>query len=233
MCIPRMQFHAKLDACCPGRRDTNHWSATSPNRTGWLVILSALAMLTGCDDGTPPDSYYVDDSLTSQVSLLEVGREEYDQLLAQLRGDVVLVDFWATWCGPCAEKFPHTMDLHRRFASQGLRVVTVSCDEPDDMSSIRQFLAAQGAFDVDNLVSKFGGGQETFEAFEIDDLIPHIKLYDRRGRLKYSFDADTRELELRVEELLAQSASDVYSDELELTPEQRRLLDEISRDDGP
>jgi len=45
-----------------------------------------------------------------------------------LEGKVVLVDFWATWCGPCKMAIPHLMELYAEYASEGLEVVGVSLD---------------------------------------------------------------------------------------------------------
>ena len=45
--------------------------------------------------------------------------------LAALRGDVVLLDFWATWCGPCVGKLPKVNELHEKYAGDGLKVVGV------------------------------------------------------------------------------------------------------------
>ena len=43
--------------------------------------------------------------------------------LAQYRGRVVLIDFWATWCGPCVASIPHLVDLHNKYASKGLVII--------------------------------------------------------------------------------------------------------------
>jgi len=50
-------------------------------------------------------------------------------LPAALKGKVVLLDFWASWCDPCKESFPVMQQLHDRYASQGLVVLAVNVDE--------------------------------------------------------------------------------------------------------
>jgi thiol-disulfide isomerase/thioredoxin len=46
-----------------------------------------------------------------------------------LKGKVVIVDFWATWCGPCRAAIPHLMELHKTYKSKGFEVVGVSVDQ--------------------------------------------------------------------------------------------------------
>jgi cytochrome c biogenesis protein CcmG/thiol:disulfide interchange protein DsbE len=58
--------------------------------------------------------------------------------LGSYRGKVVLVNFWATWCGPCVSEMPSLERLHRTLGPEGLAVVAVSTDEDED--ALRQFV---------------------------------------------------------------------------------------------
>lgn len=48
--------------------------------------------------------------------------------LAQLKGKVVFVDFWASWCGPCKQSFPWLNEMHAKYAAKGLQIVGVNVD---------------------------------------------------------------------------------------------------------
>ena len=63
--------------------------------------------------------------------------------LKGLSGKVTIVDFWATWCGPCKKSFPKLEALNAKYASNGLEVVGIS--EDDDNSGIRAFQKGLGA----------------------------------------------------------------------------------------
>ena len=64
--------------------------------------------------------------------------------LADYKGKVVLLNVWATWCGPCRDEMPSMEKLHREFGSQGLAIVAVSVDEPGSMVAIRNFAMELG-----------------------------------------------------------------------------------------
>ena len=55
------------------------------------------------------------------------------------KGDVVLLNIWATWCLPCRTEMPSIQALHDRFAARGLKVVAVSVDNPGTSDEIRKF----------------------------------------------------------------------------------------------
>ena len=59
-------------------------------------------------------------------------------LPSSLKDKVVIVDFWASWCGPCKESFPALEELHKKYAEKGLVIVAVNVDEKED--AMKDFL---------------------------------------------------------------------------------------------
>lgn len=60
--------------------------------------------------------------------------------LNALRGKVVVIDFFATWCPPCRDAIPHLIDLQRRFGAKGLQVAGLSADDEDETRTVREFV---------------------------------------------------------------------------------------------
>ncbi len=59
--------------------------------------------------------------------------------LSQLKGKVVLLDFWATWCGPCRESIPHLIQLYNDYREKGLELIGVDVDK-GDVETVRRFV---------------------------------------------------------------------------------------------
>jgi peroxiredoxin len=95
--------------------------------------------------------------------------------LRDLRGKVVLVNFWATWCQPCRKEMPDLEALYKRFKSQGLVVLAISDDDPD---KVRRF-AAQQQFTYSVMLDP---GSKVNKLFEVEG-IPKSFVYDRGGAL--------------------------------------------------
>lgn len=72
----------------------------------------------------------------SPASTIEpIDEHKLKQVLAQLQGKVVLVNFWATWCPPCVEEFPSLVRLDNKYSSEGLEIIAVSFDDESQLKS--------------------------------------------------------------------------------------------------
>jgi peroxiredoxin len=118
---------------------------------------------------------------------------------ADLRGKVVLVNFWATWCADCIKEMPKMIETHRKYAPRGYEVVAVAVqsDNPQQVAAFarRRALPFRVALDTSGEVARsFGRVRVT----------PVSVLIDRHGHIvkRYVGEPDWAELHAQVEKLL-------------------------------
>jgi thiol-disulfide isomerase/thioredoxin len=124
--------------------------------------------------------------------------------LSQYKGQVLYVDFWASWCGPCAKSFPFLNEMHQQLKDQGLQIVGVNLDEKAD--DAKAFLAKYPASftvvaDVSKQCAKDFAVKAMPSSYIIDrkGIIHHIHLGFRPGEAK--------ELRVLVEKLLGEKVA--------------------------
>jgi thiol-disulfide isomerase/thioredoxin len=121
--------------------------------------------------------------------------------MKELRGKVVLVDFWASWCGPCREELPVLEKLSRQYAERGFVVVGVNIDKSGDVA--REFLKARKLALSFPVVNDSGHGVAARYA---PPTMPSSYLIDRTGRVQKVFAgfraSDAAELESALKKLL-------------------------------
>jgi thiol-disulfide isomerase/thioredoxin len=99
----------------------------------------------------------------------------------QLAGKVVVVNFWATWCGPCKQEIPDLSKAYNQFKAKGVQFLGVlTNDEPSD----GELLNFRSDFDMSYPIVR--GGSEIFNAFGRPSAIPTTYVYDRGGKRVYT-----------------------------------------------
>jgi thiol-disulfide isomerase/thioredoxin len=131
-------------------------------------------------------------ALPQRPMLLPLNEAGFQKLTQERKGRVLLVDFWATWCEPCRAEMPKLLALESLYRSRGLKVVTISCDEPEQEAGALQFLKEHGA--PLPAYIKRARNDDTF-INSIDPkwsgALPALFLYDREGRKVKSFIGET------------------------------------------
>jgi len=94
-------------------------------------------------------------------------------------GEVVLLNVWATWCGPCRIEMPSMQRLHERLGPKGLRIVAVSVDDPGMEARIRAFTDELG-LDFEVLYDAPGAIRQIYQTTGV----PETFIIDREGKIR-------------------------------------------------
>jgi peroxiredoxin len=139
-----------------------------------VAVAVGLMVLPGCTE--VPEKVAVGDKVPAFTGR-DLDGQKLD--LRSLRGEVVLLNVWATWCFPCRREMPALEQLHRDWSGSGLRIVAVSIDAANAGRDIREFVAEHGlTFDIVH-----DPGQDVTRAFRTIG-VPETFLIDAEGRLR-------------------------------------------------
>jgi thiol-disulfide isomerase/thioredoxin len=116
------------------------------------------------------------------------------QSLAGLKGSVVLVEFWATWCGPCVAGIPRLNELQSKYRDQGLRILSFTDQDRETVENFQQKTKEPIEYTV-------GLGSKLFKAYGVTG-IPHAFVVARNGNLLWHGHPASEECEKKIAEAL-------------------------------
>lgn len=160
-----------------------------------LLLFASLAFASGPSALPAPEA---------QLSL--PGLDGSPQSLEQYRGNIVVLNFWATWCVPCREEMPLLVQAQQRYGPQGVVVIGASADDASTQPKIAPFLEELGIeFPIwtDATIAHM-------EGLGLGAALPATAILDRDGRIAFRILGviEPEALEERIEHLLAGGAGD-------------------------
>ncbi len=158
---------------------------TSPRSYLRLAGIAAVAVILGVIAYLPrkTDHSSLKDESKRQVAPDFALKDAHGNVvhLADYRGKVVLLDFWATWCGPCGEEIPWLTDFQRKYKDRGFEVLGISMDD-DGWKEINPFVALKK---INYRIVL--GDDKTGDLYGGIEALPTTFVIDRNGRVASHF----------------------------------------------
>ena len=131
-----------------------------------LMVLAASSLASSGLTGKPAPDFALKSSTGENLRLSEY------------RGDVVMINFWATWCGPCRQEMPLLDQLYSRYERVGFNLLGVNID--DDSNRAMDMIRELGV----NFPVLFDARKEVSKLYDVDAM-PVTVLVDREGNVRY------------------------------------------------
>jgi thiol-disulfide isomerase/thioredoxin len=204
----------------PENRAAEKHRARRGNLMAWLIFIAAAAVIAAVfefsgtsDTGT---NHAAVGRRLPQLELKPLTGGGRDVSLADLQGRVTLIDFWGTWCPPCAEELPHIATLATKFAGADFQVFAVSCGSDNRNENAAEIAEQTEAFLKSfkiALPTYFDDGAYTRRGLDmIAGFVgyPTTIILDRRGTIRGMWVGYQPGYERQIEKLIAELLNEKY-----------------------
>jgi len=116
--------------------------------------------------------------------------------LSDLKGKVVLLDFWATWCGPCRRSIPIIVSIYNKYHKKGFVALGINLDGESDMDKVTQYVN-ENNMDYPILIDAFS----VAEMYKVRG-IPRFVLIDKQGRIVIEIEGLVPDLKAKLEQYI-------------------------------
>ena len=113
--------------------------------------------------------------------------------LAELRGHPAVVNFWATWCGPCREEMPRLQKLADSYAAQSVNFIAISLDAPDTQAKIARVIQQRNF----RIPVWTGADEKTLAELKLGELVPATLVLDDTGEIIGRIEGEARDKDIR------------------------------------
>jgi len=196
----RRDFPSERDAYDPLFSLINHYQPIDPDRARKLAEEMINSPAPEAFKARAKGVIHRIDLLGKPVPLQFTAVDGREVDLAQLKGKVVLIDFWATWCRPCIVSLPKVKQAYEKFHADGFEIIGISCDE--NREALETFVSRNDM----PWPQYFDGKRQDENRFTREFGIigvPHMLLIDRNGRLRFdNVSADAADFEEKTQSLV-------------------------------
>ena len=187
----------------------------------WLYVMAQQVEITGATRKAGDKQFLKVDALTTLGSANAIANQAAAQLigtdaelalkdlfgaeqkLSSYRGRPVLINFWATWCGPCVKEMPELVALQNEYAAYGLQVVGATADTTETLKEVRSFIKTAKL----NFPVWMGATTQDMARFGLGPALPGTVLIGRDGKIVAIFNGviTAAEVKKKLEALIAQA----------------------------
>jgi len=148
-----------------------------------LGMVVGLTIFSACSTSTmmTGSQAHAENVLAPDFTLRDIISKE-KVTLSNMRGKVVLINFWATWCQPCQAEMPHLQAIYDEFKDQGFEVLSISIDEARDASKVKP-LIRRGKYTFPVLHDK---KTQVIPLYNPEQTLPYNALVDKEGKLVWT-----------------------------------------------